>query len=62
MSHLTRFVTEVTFEAPGAMRTSLRVTTLTPDPAIIRQEAVHKAAACYGLHIINVQLGNQFIL
>ena len=53
-SVLRRTTTEVHFNAPGATRTSLLVTTLTDDPKVIKSEAIHKAKVCYGLNISNV--------
>ena len=65
MSRLTKVTTEVFFNAPGAARTSLLVTTLTKDVETIKREAVHKAAACYGICITDdlssLQLGRQTI-
>jgi hypothetical protein len=61
MSRLKKVTTEVFFIAQGVTRKSLIVSTLTTNPEIIKQEAVHKARACYGLDITNVILGNQSI-
>ena len=62
MAHLTRITTEVFFNAQGATRTSLLVTTLSKDPSVILAEARRKARACYGLDIHNLRLGHQSFL
>jgi hypothetical protein len=58
---LRRVTTEVLFQATGATRTSLLVTTLTSNPETIIQEAIHKAKVCYGLDIRDIHFGKQFI-
>jgi len=61
MATLHRVTTEILFQATGATRTSLLVTTLTNNPETIRQEAIHKAKVCYGLDIHNIQFGKQSV-
>ena len=56
MTLLRRITTEVYFNAPGATRESLLVTTLTKDPHKIKEEAIHKAQVCYGLDLSNVEI------
>jgi hypothetical protein len=73
MANLKRYSYQVFFTALNSVphvnppftaghRDSMWVTTLSRDPATIRAEAMHKADACYGLRIGNIDIGSEIIL